>query len=103
MILNAARGPGNYHGTMRKDELEREAGGAVFNAERGSETHSQVEGTRYQGGTFSIGGGSASSGGGGGASYGKFTIQRPLSSFKPMIAKNIYRLMTIVRDAFRRM
>lgn len=47
-IFNAARGPGDYHGTMRKSELEKEAGGAVFSA-TGGETRYQVDNTRYQG------------------------------------------------------
>ena len=46
--MSAAQGPGNYHGTMSKAELEREAGGSIFNA-RGSETRQQVANTRYEG------------------------------------------------------
>merc|ERR1711892_445025 len=45
-VVGAARGPGGYHGTMSKAELEREAGGPVFSSS-GSQT--QVENTRYQG------------------------------------------------------
>ncbi len=48
VILGAAQGPGDYHGTMSKAELEREAGGRIFTSED-SETRSQVESTRYQG------------------------------------------------------
>merc|ERR1719420_2013337 len=44
-IETAARGPGNYHGTMSKAELEREAGGNVFSG--GSNV--QVENTRFGG------------------------------------------------------
>ena len=47
-VLGAAGGPGDYHGTISKAELERAAGGAVFSA--GGETANQVETTRYQGG-----------------------------------------------------
>ena len=48
VILGAAQGPGDYHGTMSKAELEREAGGRIFTS-GDSETRSQVERTRYQG------------------------------------------------------
>ena len=48
-IFNAAKGPGDYHGTMSKTELEREAGGAVFNRGVGTETRQQVENTEYRG------------------------------------------------------
>ena len=48
VILGAAQGPGDYHGTMNKAELEREAGGRIFTS-GDSETRSQVERTRYQG------------------------------------------------------
>lgn len=48
VVLSAAQGPGNYHGTMSKAELEREAGGPIFSS-RGSETRHQVANTRYQG------------------------------------------------------
>ena len=51
-IFNAAKGPGDYHGTMRKDELEREAGGKIFASEN-EETRQQVENTRYRGKTTS--------------------------------------------------
>ena len=47
--MGAARGPGDYHGTMSRAELEREAGGAVFSGARSQETLSQVENTRYRG------------------------------------------------------
>ena len=40
--MDAARGPGDYHGTMRESELEREAGGNVFGAREGTETRHQV-------------------------------------------------------------
>lgn len=49
LIFSAAQGPGDYHGSMSKAELEQEAGGAIFNVE-GGETKHQVETTRYQGG-----------------------------------------------------
>ena len=58
--MNAARGPGDYHGTMSKTELEQEAGGSIFNAPAGTETRDQVENTRYQG--SSVASGSSSSG-----------------------------------------
>ena len=48
-IFNAARGPGDYHGTMSKTELEREAGGAVFNRGVGTEARQQVDNTEYRG------------------------------------------------------
>ena len=44
VVTGAARGPGDYHGTMSKAELEREAGGRVFGVSR-----DQVENTRYGG------------------------------------------------------
>ena len=47
-IFGAARGPGDYHGTMSKDEIEREAGGAIFTSNN-EETRNQVENTRYRG------------------------------------------------------
>ena len=47
-IFNAATGPGNYHGTMNKDELERDSGGRIFGSTN-TETRNQVENTRYQG------------------------------------------------------
>merc|ERR1719477_437474 len=46
IVVGAARGPGNYHGTMSKAELERDAGGPVFSS---SSSQTQVENTRYQG------------------------------------------------------
>jgi len=52
-ILGAAQGPGDYHGTMKKSELEKEAGGRVFSSSN-EETRNQVETTRYQG-TFNRG------------------------------------------------
>lgn len=51
-IFNAARGPGDYHGTMSKNELENNAGGQIFGSTN-TETRNQVENTRYQGGSFS--------------------------------------------------
>ena len=53
-ILNAAIGPGNYHGTMSKEELERDAGGRIFGSNN-METRKQVENTRYQGRGYSNG------------------------------------------------
>ena len=47
-IMGAAQGPGDYHGTMKKSELEKEAGGTVFSSTN-QETRNQVENTRYQG------------------------------------------------------
>ena len=44
VVSGAAQGPGDYHGTMSKAELEREAGGKVFTG-----NNAQVEKTRYQG------------------------------------------------------
>ena len=44
VVAGAAQGPGDYHGTMSKAELEREAGGKVFTG-----NNAQVERTRYQG------------------------------------------------------
>ena len=41
-IMGAAVGPGDYHGTMSQAELEREAGGRIFNAGAGTETRNQV-------------------------------------------------------------
>ena len=60
VILGAAQGPGDYHGTMSKAELEREAGGRIFTSQ-GSETRGQVETTRSQG-SGGYQGGSRSSG-----------------------------------------
>ena len=65
-VFNAARGPGDYHGTMKKDELEREAGGTIFGATN-TETRNQVENTRYQGRGYTNN--NAYNGSGGGASY----------------------------------
>jgi hypothetical protein len=48
VLMSAAQGPGDYHGTMSRAELEREAGGPIFSA-RGGETRQQVVNTRYQG------------------------------------------------------
>ena len=62
VIFGAAVGPGDYHGTMSKAELEREAGGRIFTSEN-SETRNQVETTRYQG--------SISSGGASGDAFGR--------------------------------
>ena len=62
VIFGAAVGPGDYHGTMSKAELEREAGGRIFTSEN-SETRNQVETTRYQG--------SRSSGGASGDAFGR--------------------------------
>jgi hypothetical protein len=59
VLMNAAQGPGDYHGTMSKTELEQEAGGSIFNAQAGTETRSQVEKTRYQG--SGVSGGSSGS------------------------------------------
>ena len=59
-VLGAAQGPGDYRGTMRKTELEKEAGGSVFSSTN-QETRNQVETTRFQGNTGSIGGSSSSS------------------------------------------
>merc|ERR1719220_226789 len=47
-IIGAAQGPGDYHGTISKSELEKEAGGAIFSSDT-DETKNQVENTRYQG------------------------------------------------------
>ena len=44
-IMGAARGPGDYHGTMKKSELEKEAGGQIFSSNN-QETRHQVENTR---------------------------------------------------------
>eukprot|EP00092_Neocalanus_flemingeri_P075464 GFUD01093478.1.p1 GENE.GFUD01093478.1~~GFUD01093478.1.p1 ORF type:complete len:1604 (-),score=365.26 GFUD01093478.1:1523-5899(-) len=52
VVIGAAGGPGDYHGTISKAELEREAGGAIFSAGRGSETERQVQTTQYQGSRF---------------------------------------------------
>ena len=52
-IMGAAQGPGDYRGTMKKSELENEAGGTVFSSTN-EETKNQVETTRYQGNTGSI-------------------------------------------------
>ena len=62
VLMNAAQGPGDYHGTMSKAELEREAGGNVFNAAAGTETRDQVDKTRYQGSVASSGSSASSSG-----------------------------------------
>ena len=40
-IFNAAQGPGDYHGTISKAELEREAGGKIFSS-TSTETRNQV-------------------------------------------------------------
>ena len=40
-IFNAAQGPGDYHGTISKAELEREAGGKIFSS-TSAETRNQV-------------------------------------------------------------
>ena len=48
-IMGAAKGPGDYHGTMSKSELEREAGGRVFSGQRSGETVQQVDRTQYRG------------------------------------------------------
>jgi len=53
--MGAARGPGDYHGTMSKSELEREAGGSVFGGGGSSETRQQVENTQYRGSTYNAG------------------------------------------------
>ena len=64
VLMNAARGPGDYHGTMSKAELEREAGGRVFSAGAGTETRNQVTNTQYRGaGSSSIGSSGTSSSG----------------------------------------
>ena len=47
-IMSAAKGPGDYHGTISREELEREAGGKVFSS-TDEETRRQIENTRYQG------------------------------------------------------
>ena len=47
--MGAAQGPGDYHGTMSKAELEREAGGRVFSGQRSEETVRQVDRTQYRG------------------------------------------------------
>merc|ERR1712106_939408 len=52
VLIGAAGGPGDYHGTISKAELEREAGGAIFSAGRGSETGRQVHTTQYQGSRY---------------------------------------------------
>ena len=69
-IFGAAQGPGDYHGTMSKTELEREAGGKIFSGSRSQETRDQVDRTEYRGGqsynsggTYDVGG-SYNSGGG---------------------------------------
>ena len=49
-VFGAAQGPGDYHGTMSKAELEREAGGRIFSGSSSQETRQQVENTRYRGG-----------------------------------------------------
>ena len=67
-ILNAAVGPGDYHGTMRKEELEREAGGTIFGSTN-TETRNQVDNTRYQGNGYSNGNTNQGSNGGGSTSY----------------------------------
>jgi len=74
-VIGAAGGPGDYHGTISRAELEREAGGAIFSAGQGSETHNQVKTTQYQGSLYQDGQNSGSYGGGGyrensGGSYG---------------------------------
>ena len=55
VVMGAARGPGDYHGTMSKSELEREAGGSVFGGGGSSETRQQVENTQYRGSTYNAG------------------------------------------------
>ena len=65
-VLNAAVGPGNYHGTMNKDELERDAGGTIFGSTH-AETRNQVENTRYQGSGYTNN--NVHQGSGGGATY----------------------------------
>lgn len=67
VLMGAAVGPGDYHGTMNRAELEREAGGSIFNAGAGTETRAQVEGTAYQG---SYTHGSSGSAGSSGSQYG---------------------------------
>ena len=56
VVLGAASGPGDYHGTMSKAELEREAGGRVFGGGVSTETRQQVDNTQYNAGeTYSSG------------------------------------------------
>jgi hypothetical protein len=61
--MGAAVGPGDYHGTMTRAELEREAGGSIFNAGSDTETRGQVDRTRYQGQDQRTHGGSSGSSG----------------------------------------
>merc|ERR1712106_1033954 len=50
VLIGSALGPGDYHGTISKAELEREAGGAIFSAGSGSETdRPRQHNTRDQG------------------------------------------------------
>merc|ERR1719341_288864 len=70
VLMGAAQGPGDYHGTMSRAELEREAGGRIFNAGEGTETHSQVENTRYQGSSLSSGSSGSYGSSGSSGSYG---------------------------------
>merc|ERR1719339_390253 len=70
VLMGAAQGPGDYHGTMSRAELEREAGGRIFNAAEGTETHSQVENTRYQGSSLSSGSSGSYGSSGSSGSYG---------------------------------
>ena len=44
-IIGAAQGPGDYHGTISKSELEKEAEGAIFSSDT-DETKNQIENTR---------------------------------------------------------
>ena len=55
VVLGAASGPGDYHGTMSKAELEREAGGRVFSAGANTETRHQVDNTQYRGASHNAG------------------------------------------------
>jgi len=55
VVMGAAGGPGDYHGTMYKSELEKNAGGPIFSAGRGTETERQVQTTQYQGSRYNTG------------------------------------------------
>ena len=55
VVLGAARGPGDYHGTMSRAELEREAGGRVFSGGANTETRHQVDNTQYRAGNTNAG------------------------------------------------
>ena len=55
VVLGAARGPGDYHGTMSRAELEREAGGRVFSSGANTETRHQVDNTQYRAGNTNAG------------------------------------------------